>query len=79
VLRNIIISGDFFIQPINSLPTVEKELTGYKLKELISSGSSLISEVFKRYVLNSSGISPEDIVNALNKVVEVLNTYGIYF
>jgi lipoate-protein ligase A len=79
VLRNIIISGDFFIQPINSLPTIEKELTGYKLKELISSGSSLISEVFKRYVLNSSGISPEDIVNALNKVVEVLNTYGIYF
>ena len=77
-LRNIVISGDFFIQPTNSLPIIEKEIIGYELKELLSSKRSLISEVFGRYVFKSSGISPEDIVNALNKVVETLNTYGVY-
>ena len=77
-MKNIVISGNFFIQPTNSLPIIEKELIGYKLKELLSNKHSLISETFKQYVLKSSGISPEDIVYALNKIVETLNTYRVY-
>ncbi len=65
MIRDIILSGDFFAEPIDAVETVEKALMGCKIskKEL----ASRLSEAFERYRLRFYGISKEDIVEAVLK------------
>jgi lipoate---protein ligase len=64
-IKDIKISGDFFIHPEESIAEMEKGLLGMKLgrKEL----NRTVSERFKGY--EAVGISAEELVNALMKLV----------
>ena len=64
VIKEVRISGDFFAFPEDSIDRLEKELIGKELSEV----EEVVRSSLEGCVL--VGISPEDIVEALRRVIQ---------
>jgi len=66
-IRDILISGDFFIVPETMLPKLETELIGVPLNH----GDVLqkVKKFYGSFSIQSPGVEPEDIVNAIMSAV----------
>ncbi len=63
VIRDILISGDFWLEPRDAIADLENSLKGLRLdKNLLKSA---LVEVFESKKIRTSGTSPEDFVNAI--------------
>jgi len=67
-IRDILLSGDFFMIPEGMLPKLEVELVGAPLnrKEL----SQKLKQFYERTRIQVSGVMPEDFVEAIMKAAE---------
>jgi lipoate-protein ligase A len=67
-ILDIDISGDFTLIPSESLDLIEKEINGLKLDyELLQ---TRIEKIYKKYNIQSPGISPLDFISALKNMLE---------
>ncbi|KYH36160.1 MAG: hypothetical protein AYL28_007100 [Candidatus Bathyarchaeota archaeon B23] len=73
VIRDILITGDFFMIPEDSLPRLEELLKGARLER-----GDLLSRVeafYREMGVQTPGMKPEDFVEALMKVREAVERY----
>lgn len=64
-IEDLVVSGDFFIEPKESVKLIESELIGTSLeKEKLE---KKIMEVFNKYNIEATGVEPNDFVEALLK------------
>ncbi len=68
-IRDILVSGDFFMIPEQALPKLEEELVGSS----IDRGEILnrVKQFYDKVKVQTSGIEPVDFVEAITKAVEV--------
>ena len=68
-IRDILISGDFFMIPEQALPKLEEELVGSSIYrgEILN----IVEQFYNRVKVQTSGIEPVDFVEAIMKAVEV--------
>lgn len=68
-IRDILISGDFFMIPEQALPKLEKELVGSSIDrdEILN----IIKQFYNKVEVRTSGVEPVDFVEAIMKAVEV--------
>ncbi len=64
VIKNIMISGDFFFFPEEKLEELEKELKGKNINESLN----VIKEFYTKNNIEAS-ITPDDIYSAIKKAV----------
>ena len=69
-LSNVMITGDFFVQPVESVKELEEQLKGCKLTQ--EDIEKRVSDFFKSNKAVFAGVKPEDLVSALLKVKERL-------
>lgn len=67
IIKDILISGDFFIYPETSLRALEKELKGNKFENL-EKIKSIIENFYKKNDIESPGVKPTDYINALKAI-----------
>ena len=67
-IRNILISGDFFMVPETALPKLERELVNVVLNhdDILSS----VKRFYESFQVQTPGIEPEDIAQAIMSAVE---------
>lgn len=66
-IKDIMIGGDFFIEPPETLTEIEENLTGKPLNEVPQIVKNITGNV------NLSGITPQDIIDAINKAANQCN------
>jgi hypothetical protein len=66
-IRDILISGDFFMVPEAMLPKLEQEIVSVQLSR--DEISYRVNGFYKRFGIQSPGVEPEDIVNAIISAV----------
>jgi len=68
-IRDILISGDFFMIPEQALPKLEEELVGSSIDrgEILN----IVKQFYGKVKVQASGIEPVDFVGAIMKAVEV--------
>lgn len=74
-IENVIISGDFFIAPPESLEKLTKRLMGINIKDLDVKLNDVIKHWFNNEVLQSAGLTERDLTESIHKVIEMLNSY----
>ncbi|MEM2936219.1 MAG: lipoate protein ligase C-terminal domain-containing protein [Candidatus Bathyarchaeia archaeon] len=67
-IRDILLSGDFFIIPEDALPKLEKELVGAPLNRIEL--SQRLKQFYERAKIQVPGVMPEDFVEAIMKAAE---------
>ncbi|MHA2300570.1 MAG: lipoate protein ligase C-terminal domain-containing protein [Candidatus Thorarchaeota archaeon] len=67
-IRDIVISGDFFMYPHDAIADIERALVGAKLgtEEVLSR----IMRVYEKQSLESPGVTPEDFETAIKMALE---------
>jgi len=68
ILKEVKISGDFFLHPEEKITDIEKSVTGQVIEE--ENLRKRLSEVFKRNDIKSIGFSIDDLIKVLMKLVE---------
>jgi len=68
VITNVIISGDFFLYPEDSLWILEKKLIGVKARK--DSINRVLENFFKEYVEEAPYVSKNDFLIAFEKALE---------
>ena len=65
-IKDLLISGDFFIYPANSLRLLENKLKGkmFNINEIYS----IIKEFYKNNNIESPGVEPKDFISALKNI-----------
>ena len=73
-IKDIVISGDFFVQPLESLDKLAESLRRLNINNIELMKSKIVEE-FNRHIKISAGLKPDDIINAIEKARRVLETY----
>jgi len=71
IIKDVVISGDFFVQPLESLSILSKSLKGLNINDIDYIKSKIIEE-FNKYVKLSAGLKAEDIINAIERARRIL-------
>ncbi len=73
-VRNVILSGDFFVVPPEAIRGLRRKLEGLSVAELIERIEDIAKLWFSTEVRSSAGLRPQDIVAVVRKAIE---TYSI--
>ncbi len=71
VIKDLMLSGDFFIEPPQAISLIERVFVGKKLAETASLRESL-EMLWRNTVKKHSGITPEGILRAVEKTLSML-------
>jgi lipoate-protein ligase A len=68
-IRNVIISGDFFIYPEESVELIEKVFENTEINETNAYFSSIVKDISKKKKIEFIGITADDIADVLKEAL----------
>jgi len=68
LVKGVVISGDFFVDPAEDFEELLQELAKIEVKR--EEVTALVSELLKKKKLDFSGITMEDVVEVLSRVLQ---------